>query len=80
MQELPLDLRIPESAIDLARQDEVARVIDATMRPGAHKLVVAVRDEISEDRSVVGRFVMVGDPDDREKKPGLPSSLDFRKR
>ena len=80
MQELPLDLRIPASAIDLARQDEVARVIDATMRPGEHKLVVAVRDEISEDRSVVGRFLMVGDPKDREKASGLPPSLDFRKR
>ena len=80
MQELPLNLRIPESSIDLARQDEVARVIDATMRPGVHKLVVAVRDEISEDRSVVGRFVMVGSPEYREQNPELPPSLDFRKR
>jgi hypothetical protein len=79
MQELPLDLRIPESSIDLARRDEVARVIDATMRPGPHKLVVAVRDEISEDRSVVGRFVMVGSPENREQNPELPPSLDFRK-
>jgi hypothetical protein len=80
MQEMPLQLRIPESAIDMARQDEVARVIDATMRPGPHKLVVAVRDEISEDRSVVGRFVMVGSAQDREQNPELPPSLDFRKR
>jgi hypothetical protein len=79
LQELPLELRIPESSIELARQDEVARVVETTMRPGPHKLVVAVRDEISEDRSVVGRFVMVGSTEDREENLELPPSLDFRK-
>ena len=82
LQELPYELRIPESSIDMARQDEIARVIDANMRPGPHKLVIAVRDEISEDRSVVGRYVMVGESkgsENQEQKPALPPSLDFRK-
>ena len=59
LQELPLDLRIPRSSIEFARKDDVVRVIDATMRPGPHKLVVAVRDEIGEERSVVGRHLTV---------------------
>ncbi len=63
MQELPFDLRIPASAIEFARNDEIDRVIDATMRPGPHRLVVAVRDEIGDTRSVVGRPLMVDRPD-----------------
>jgi VWFA-related protein len=78
LQELPLGLRIPESSIERARQDEVARVFDATMRPGPHKLVIAVRDEISEERSIVGRYLTVGNPQDREKDT-LPPALDFRR-
>ncbi len=60
LQELPFELRIPASSVEVARQDEVVRVINATMRPGTQKLVVAVRDEISEERSIVGRYVRVG--------------------
>ncbi len=60
LQELPFELRIPASAIEVARQDEVARVINATMRKGRQKLVIAVRDEISEEKSIVGRYVLVG--------------------
>jgi VWFA-related protein len=76
LQEMPLELRIPESSIERARQDEVARVIDATMRPGPHKLVVAVRDEISEERSVVGLFLAVGDVQSLEKdEQALPKAL-----
>ncbi len=60
LQELPYELRIPESSVEIARQDEVVRVINATMRPGVQKLVVAVRDEISEEKSIVGRYVRVG--------------------
>ncbi len=60
LQELPFELRIPASAVEVAKQDEVVRVINATMRPGTQKLVIAVRDEISEERSVVGRYVRVG--------------------
>lgn len=62
LQELPFDLRIPASAIEVARRDQVSRVIDATMRPGPHKLVIAVRDEIGAERSVVGRNLMVRTP------------------
>ncbi len=58
-QELPLELRIPDESLETALADEVTRVINATMRPGDHTLVVAVRDEISEERSVVGRYVTV---------------------
>ena len=81
LQELPYELRIPKSSIEMARGDEVARVIDATMRPGPHKLVVAVRDEISEERSVVGRYVTVGNRGElkEDEQPVLPPSLDFRK-
>ncbi len=60
LQELPFELRIPAASIDVARQDEVSRIINATMREGTQKLVVAVRDELSEERSVVGRYVRVG--------------------
>ncbi len=60
LQELPFELRIPASSLEIARQDEVVRVINATMRRGTQKLVVAVRDEISEEKSVVGRYVQVG--------------------
>ncbi len=59
LEELPLVLRIPRSSVDIARQDEVARVIDATMRPGPHRLVVVVRDEIGEQHSVLGRYLTV---------------------
>jgi VWFA-related protein len=62
LQELPFELRIPGSSVELARQDEVARVIDATMRRGPHKLVIVVRDEISEERSVLGRYLTIGGP------------------
>ena len=58
-QELPLELRIPEESLELALADDVTRVINATMRPGDHRLVVAVRDEISEERSVIGRYITV---------------------
>ena len=60
LQELPFELRIPASALEVARQDEVVRVINATMRRGNQKVVVAVRDEISEEKSIVGRHVRVG--------------------
>ena len=60
LQELPFELRIPAGSIEVARKDEVVRVINATMRPGTQRLVVAVRDEISEERSIVGRYVRVG--------------------
>ncbi len=59
LQEIPLVLRIPQSSIERARQDEVTRIIDATMRPGPHRLVLVVRDEIGEERSIVGRFLTV---------------------
>ena len=58
-QELPLELRIPDESLEMALTDDVTRVINATMRPGDHRLVIAVRDEISEERSVVGRHVTV---------------------
>ncbi len=60
LQELPFELRIPESALETAMGDEVVRVINATMRPGSQRLVIAVRDEVSEERSIVGRYVQVG--------------------
>ena len=59
--EMPLELRIPSESLEVALQDEVGRVINLTMKPGPHKFVVGVRDEISEVRSVLGRFVMVGE-------------------
>ena len=74
MQDLPLSLRIPASSVEMARRDEVARVIEATMRPGPHKVVVGVRDEIGEERSVVGRLLAVGDVDPDERQ-GVPESL-----
>ena len=74
MQDLPLTLRIPASSVEMARRDEVARVIEATMRPGPHKLVVGVRDEISEERSVVGRVLTVGSTQETREQD-LPESL-----
>ncbi len=62
IQELPYELRIPTSSLEAARQDEVVRVINATMRKGNQKLVIGVRDEISEEKSIVGRYVRVGAP------------------
>lgn len=59
LRELPFELRIPASSVDIARKDEMARVISATMRPGSHKLVVAVRDEFGEERSIVGRWLTI---------------------
>ncbi len=59
-QEMPLQLRIPEESLELARADTVARVIEATMRPGPHKLVVGVRDELSGEQAVVGRRLTLG--------------------
>ena len=59
--EMPLELRIPTESLEVALQDEVGRVINLTMKPGPHKFVVGVRDEISEVRSILGRFVMVGE-------------------
>jgi len=58
-QELPLEVRIPEESLEMALADDVTRVINATMRPGDHRLVIAVRDEISEERSVIGRHIRV---------------------
>jgi VWFA-related protein len=58
--ELPFDLRIPAESIEVARADRVARVIEATMRKGPHKLVVVVRDEIGAEKSVVGLSLRVG--------------------
>jgi VWFA-related protein len=78
LQELPFELRIPKASLEMARRDEMARVIDATMRPGPHKLVVVVRDELGAERAIVGRNVDVGDVGDGEKKQ-LPKSLDFRR-
>ncbi len=58
-QELPLELRIPAESLEMARADEVSRIINATMRPGPHRLVIGVRDEISDERSVVGLHLTV---------------------
>jgi VWFA-related protein len=58
--ELPLELRIPDESVEVAMQDEVSRVIELTMKPGPHKFVVGVRDEISELRSILGDYVLVG--------------------
>ncbi len=60
LQELPFELRIPESSLEMARKDQMVRVINVTMRQGSHKLVVAVRDEFGEERSFVGRWLTVG--------------------
>lgn len=60
LQELPFELQIPAASLETALRDQVARVIHATMRPGSQRLVVAVRDEISEEKSVVGFFINVG--------------------
>jgi VWFA-related protein len=70
-QELPFELRIPASSIELARHDEMARVIELRMRPGRHNLVVAVRDELGAELSVVGRLLMVGT--DEERRRDTPS-------
>jgi VWFA-related protein len=59
--EMPLELRIPDESMEVAMQDEVGRVINLTMKPGPHKFVVGIRDEISEVRSILGRYVMVGE-------------------
>ena len=58
-QELPLEVQIPEESLEMALADDVTRIINATMRPGDHRLVIAVRDEISEERSVIGHHVTV---------------------
>jgi VWFA-related protein len=60
--EIPFELRIPDESIERARQDRLSRSIGATMRPGPHRVVVAVRDEIGQERSVVGRYVSVERP------------------
>ena len=57
---MPLELRIPDESLEVAMQDELTRVINLTMKPGPHKFVVGVRDEISEVRSILGRYVTVG--------------------
>ena len=59
--EMPLELRVPDESVDIAMQDEVSRIITLTMRPGPHKIVVGVRDELSEVRSVIGSYVMVAE-------------------
>jgi VWFA-related protein len=61
VEQLPLELRIPDESVEAAKQDEVARIINLTMLPGPHKIVVGVRDELSEVRSVIGTYVMVGE-------------------
>ncbi len=60
LQELPFELRIPNSSVGAARTDSMVRDIRLTMRPGVHKVVVVVRDELSDERSVVGRWLDVG--------------------
>jgi len=62
LQELPFELRIPESSLELAKRDEIARVVEAKIRLGPHQVVVVVLDEMSQERSVVGRFVTIGTP------------------
>ncbi len=57
--EMPMELRIPDESLEIARQDQVGRVIDLTMKPGPHRLVVGVRDEFSEIRSFIGAWMMV---------------------
>jgi hypothetical protein len=59
--EVPLELRIPNESVEVAQQDEVGRVVNMTMKPGPHKFVVGVRDEISDVRSILGSFVMVAE-------------------
>lgn len=61
VQQLPLELRIPDESLETAKQDEVAQIINLTMRPGPHKIFVGVRDEISELRSIIGSYVMVAE-------------------
>lgn len=60
-EEMPLELRIPDESVEIAMQDEVTRIINLTMRPGPHKIVVGVRDELSEVRSVIGSYVLVAE-------------------
>lgn len=58
--EMPLELRIPDESLEVAMEDELSRVINLTMKPGPHKFVVGVRDEVSEVRSIIGKYVTVG--------------------
>ena len=58
--EMPIELRIPDESLEVAMQDELSRVINLTMKPGPHKFVVGVRDEVSEVRSIIGKYVTVG--------------------
>ncbi|MDX1642981.1 MAG: VWA domain-containing protein [Thermoanaerobaculia bacterium] len=69
LRDLPFELRIPDDALERARRDSLVRVIDATMRPGPHKIVIGVRDEIGAVRSIVGRGLAVRPTPDGGSSP-----------
>ncbi len=60
VQEVPVDLRIPEARLEEARGQQYAYEVQLRMRPGPHRLAVGVLDEVASEASFVSRSFVVG--------------------
>lgn len=60
MQEVPIDIRIPNGEVDIARGKSYVYTVELQMRRGENRLAIAVRDEIGSTESLVSQFVLAG--------------------
>ncbi len=60
VQEVPVDLRIPEASLEAAREQHYAYEVQLRMRSGPHRLAVGVLDEVASEASFVSRSFVVG--------------------
>ncbi len=60
VQEVPLQIRIPNDQLELARGESYRYQVDLQMRRGGHRVAVGVRDEVGASHSFVTRTVLIG--------------------
>ncbi len=60
VQEVPLDIRIPNAEIETALEKAYIYQVELQMRAGENRLAVAVRDEVGATQSVVSQSIRAG--------------------
>jgi VWFA-related protein len=60
VQEVPVDVRIPEAGLEEALAQQYAYEVQLRMRPGPHRLAVGVLDEVASEAAFVSRSFVVG--------------------
>lgn len=60
VQEVPVDVRVPQAQLEEARTQPYVYEVQLRMRPGPHRLAVGVLDEVGAEAAFVARSFVVG--------------------